>query len=667
MDSPITALAPAPAPAPAPALALALAPAPAAAAKTQPQMTNSQSQQGASSCQAISTDRKLVDANHSLEQKPLDSRDTEPMDISPQHSSQQQIEELDEQYAAYMGMGFSSFSGAVRKEKNKIKQELSRFGGNKVPLKAQHGKINLQKRLALIEQLEQQDKQASEILMAYCKPELAYLISPDKLKLLQDLLSSEYSVLTTPSLRLLISRLKTPDELRKVIYNNPNLALGTLANMDEVAFKSQSQISPHVKFTAGDLEMGLNYTNISFQNTVFSDMQIRATFKNCNFSHADFSGSALLQCDFCEANLTGTCFAHCTIMNCDFYQATLTGGNLDSASITYQPKQGRCFSETITLLAQAIFEQSEKNNDYQRTASTLRSLAYALLESQQLEKAQAVYSKLAQGQQATTTDFVNIGQAYLNRINASGEEDMENRARLAAKTVDWLQKGWKETANNSSHLFSHRMLFVLAIQAISKTDSAYEWHPAMDHIKNSKSIMKDTSLLLSMAQLYAVKQEDNEAMQILRQLVKDPTHYNLVSLSEICKTISEIGLRNKKHLAEALLLLEVATKHCRDLSISRKSCSLKTHDFVVCWLYRIDLILVSKRSEEALELISAMGKYVPEAKEMLLGEKYEDSAAWKNGGSEFESLVLKIRTAVAPIGVTDIDQVNHDLKKLKSN
>ena len=657
MDSSITALASASASASAPA------PAP---AKTQPQMTDAQLQKNASSYQEIPADRKLADTGHSLEQKPLNLRDTKPMDTSTQHSSQQQVEELDEQYAAYIGIGFSPFSRAVFEEKREIIKRLSRLEGDKVPLKEQREKTNLQTRLALLNQLEQQDKQANEALMAYCKPELADFISSDKLTLLQDLLSSEYSVLP-PSLRLLISRLKTPDELRKVIENNPNLARGTLDNMDRVVFKRQSQISPNVEFTAGDLEMGLDYTNISFQNTVFSGVTIRATFKNCNFSHARFTGSEFLQCDFCEANLTGTCFAHCIIKNCNFHQATLTGmdfGNLGLTCITYKPEQGRCFAETITLLAQVIFEQGEKNNDYQSTASTLRSLAYTLLESQQLEKAQAVYSKLAQGKQATTTDFVNIGRAYLDRIYTSNGEDPENMAHLAAKTVDWLQKGWKETANDPNQLYNHRALFDLAIHAMSKTDSAYEWHPAVDHIKKSKSIAKDTSLLLSMAQLYAVKQEYNEAMQILRQLVKDPTHYNLVSLSEICKTISEIGLRNEKHLAEALFLLEVATKHCRDLSIGRKSCNLKTHYFVVCWLYRIDLILGLKRSEEALKLISAMEKDAPEAKEMFLGEEYENSSAWKNGGSDLESLVLKIRAAVAAIGATNIDQMDHNLKKL---
>ena len=665
--------------------ALASAPAP---AKTQPQMTDSQLQKNASSYQEIPADRKLVDTGHSLEQKPLESRDTEPMNTSTQERSGpaqslvlqaqqvgettpvlkdsdinvaetmeispypvQRIEELDKKYAARMG------------------PPCSQPASSPPPLKKRKMERTLTPHTA--------DKETDKILMGYCQSELADLISSDKLKLLQDLLSSECSILK-PSLRHLISILDSPEQIRTIIKNNPNLATGTLSNMDGVVFKRFSEILPLRMNSTKDITIAgesssvlcdssdprpvHDYSDISFKKAEFQYIFMQATFRRCDFSRANFFGSVLTNCDFSGSNFTEAAIQKGVIEHCDFHGATLT--EVDFAhicSIAYSYKDEKSFANTINLLSKAIIAYSRKEKD-DRPAGTaaLQSLGQMLINCKQLKEARAVYDELLQRRDTELSNFVNLGHEYLTAIKYSSEKDHENKAYLAEKAIDWLQIGWKTTTNVEGDITNHYTLFGMAIRAMKNTGPSYDWQKVLEDIQG-RSLVKKSYVLVSIAKLFAKKQEYNTAMAILAQMITDPEHFHH-KLREICKIISKIGLRNQTLLTQAFHLLKEARFSAARYYVSEP---LNTEDkrnytnYCASWLYRINLLLQLERSKEALELISAMELEVPDAKEMLLGEKYEDSAAWKNGRSDLENLVLKIRAALAAIDVTDIDQVSH--------
>ena len=668
------------------ALALAPAPAPAAPAKTQPQMTDSQLQKNASSYQEIPTDRKLADANHSLEQKPLDSRDTEPMDIPMQENSGpaqplvlqaqqvgettpvlinpdmdvteamevmeistcpvQQIEELERQYAARMGPPCSRPPSPPSLKKRKMEHTLT-------PHTA--------------------DKETDKILMGYCQDDLAGHIPTDKLELLQDLLSSERSVLK-PSLRHLISILDSPEDMRKIIKNNPNLATGTLANMDEVVFKAQSNILPlRINSTKGiaiagesssvlcdssGLYLVHDYSDISFKKAEFPCMQMRAIFRRCDFSQANFFGSVLIDCDFRGSNFTKALMQKGAIQHCDFHGATLTDVDFGyTRCITYSDKDEKCFANTINLLFNAVIAYSRREeNDRPAGTKALESLALMFTDRKQLKEARAVYDELLQRRDTRLSDFNNLGYAYLNAIGDLSEKDHENRAHLAEKAIDWLQTGWKTTINNEAGVINHYTLFSLAMRAMENTGPSYDWRKGLEEIE-SRDTIKNTHVLVGKAQLLAAKQADNEAMALLRQMVADPEHCRK-KLPEICKIISEIGLRNKTLLAQALSLLEEsifsAVRNCARGPLYAQD-KKKQINFCAPLLHKINLLLQSERSKEALKLIHLIRLEIPGVKEALLGEEYKNSFIWQNREDGFERLILQIRAALAAIGVTDID------------
>ena len=608
--------------------------------KTQLRMTDSQSQQGAPYCQAISTDRKLVDANHSLEQKPLNSRVTEPMEISPH--PMQQIEELDKKYAARM------------------RPPCSQPASSPPPLKKKKIDHTLTQHTAY--------KETDKILMGYCQSELADLISSDKLKLLQDLLSSERSVLEPP-LRHLISILDSPEEIRKVIKNNPVLALGTLVNMDEVVFKRRSKILSFIIKTEEDIQiigescsvihhssdfhLIYKYSGISFKDAQFPGMTIEAIFERCDFSRAHFINAAITGCDFQESNFTGAVITKGHIRNCDFHEAILTDVDFGNTQyIIYSDKSDKCFENTVNLLFNAIIAYSKREkNDKPAVTTALRSLAQMLMNRKQPEKASAVYDELLEKQDLQIPDFVHLGQAYVDAICISSEEGHEQKTHhLAENAIKWMQVGWQNT-HNTTGCVNYNHLFSMAVDFMCYTSSSYNWQKVLEDIEDRETI-KETNVLLSKAELFVAKQEDEKAMVILEQMATDSEHCRKRP-AKICEVISAIGLRNKTLSTQALRLLEDVTAREGIGQIRREpltfSDEIKHIKTFACWLYRIDLLLQSERSEEALKLISAMEKDITGAKEMLSGEKYGESSAWKNGGFEFEELVMQIRTAVAAI------------------
>ena len=632
------------------------------AAGAQPQTTNSQFQQDAPYCQAIPANRNLANTSHSLEQQPLQLREAEAMDTSTQNSDPAQlIEKLNQLHKKHKETPMPSLSQIQRYEKNQAEKSLAqcRKGPRREQLSRKHKQKVLQKKLDSINQRGQQHpwyKKYHTILMAYCQPELAKFIPSEILESLFDLLISKYSILK-PSRRLLISRLRSIEELRKIIKNNPDLARGCLVNMDGVVFEKQSRIFSSDMCTAKKLGMEYessaalcDYSGISFKKATFPYMIIRATFRNCNFSHADFTGSYITECDFHGADLTAACLEESCIISCDLHKSTLANIDFKEVGIIrYEQEKSRCLPKTIALLAQTILDYSN-GSDHHLAARVLRMLADIFLTNDKPEKAEEVYDELLRRQQAEVDDFVNMGQYYMLAARALNEENHENKARLIEKAIARLQKGWRETSNNTGATINHDELFILAMKALSETDSAFNWRSVLEEIKNKA--MGDPWVLLNMAQLFAVKQEDYEAPGILKQLMSNPEPYNKELLSDICQIISERGIHHEKFSTVALSLLQTVTCIIKGECITEEiDCenSGKHKYILACWLYRINALLHSGYSEEAYKVIFEMETAVPGTRQMLLENSYEDSPAWQRGGVIFKDLILRIRAAVAGI------------------
>ena len=375
------------------------------------------------------------------------------MDTSIQNNSDpaQLIEKLNQLYKKHMETPRPSLSQTQRREQNKTGKKLAqcKAGPRRVQPSRKHDQTLLQKKLDNISRKEQQHpwhKEHRAILMAYCRPELAEFIPPEILVLLQELLSSEYSVLKKPSYRLLIKILDNPEELKKVIQNNPELANGRLVNMDKAVFKRESQIT---KSAMDDKKKNLSpsascdYSGISFRQAVFPCMTVEATFKNCNFFQASFTGSGISHCDFYGADLTAAYLAECSITNCDFSSATLTDVNFGGVeSILYYPKKDRCFSETITLLSSAILHYSSNHGD----ALPLRSLAYMLLENTRLKEAEAVYDELVRRRQTELIDFLRLGLKYLDMIRELVTKNVNIKHSWPGKPLPGCKKAGERPA-----------------------------------------------------------------------------------------------------------------------------------------------------------------------------------------------------------------------------
>ena len=604
--------------------------------------------------------QSVTTLNNSLKALSLESGKAEAMDTSIRENSdpKQQIEELNQLYTKHMEKSPPPLSQTQCRKKNQTEKNLAQCkeGSRQVQLSHQHELKRLQKNLDSIdrqEQLHPWHKEERVILMAYCKSELATFIPLDIISLLRDLLSSENSVLE-PKNRLLIRLLNDDKELITVIENNPKLAEGTLDNMGKVVFQHECWLVSPDAYSTPLFKMEGHYSGISFKEATFPSMTIHATFRDCDFSNADFTGTYFSDCDFRGANFTAACFAKCTIISCNFDQATLTGANFsDLGLIMYTTAKDENFSNTVRLLYQAIIKYTRGDNSHQ-AASALRSLAYMLLGGKQLEKAEEVFDELVRRQQAKITDFFRIGRHYSHAAHVLNEEDHENKMRLTRQAIAWLQKGWQKTSDSPGELYDRNDLFIMAMEILPEADSTFNWRSVVNDIKKSKSIINDTHVLTVMARLLTKKQADGEAMETLTQLVNDPKHLNKGKLAEICKIILEIILRNKAFPKEALTLLDKATAlteydhlHISPLDFG----SDKNRDICTRWLYRIDLLLQSGRSKDALKLISEMESTVSGARQMLVERDYDGLLPRRLGGPMLVDLVTKIRDSLANIKI----------------
>ena len=194
------------------------------------------------------------------------------------------------------------------------------------------------------------------------------------------------------------------------------------------------------------------------------------------------------------------------------------------------------------------------------------------------------------------------------------------------------------------------------MKAMEATDPGYDWRTILEEIE-SKGI-KDTTVLVNMAQLLAIKQDDHKAMAILKQVTTCPELCKS-KLSVIFKIISIIGLRNTTLSNEAFALLEAATPHIRsDCTTEQTSVPSVANDnnILASWLYKINFLLQSGDTEKAYKLIVEMERAIPGTKELLLEKAYEDSSAWIWGETMLHDLAVKIRAAVA-----GIDDINYEL------
>ena len=594
-----------------------------------------------------------------FESQPLHLREIEAMDTStPEDSAPlRRIKELEKEYRDQMSATDRPLYSTTTQhpEKKKSEKGLKQYQkGPRLPLKQQRGQSKPQKKPDSITDRHPWDEKHDEILMSYCKPELAEHIPRDKLMLLKDLMSSENSVLE-PQNRLLILLLNDDKELRKVIENNPDLAGGTLDNMDKVVFQSgaclKMNTAKRLRIAGKSSAAICDYSAISFKEASFQNMSVKAIFRDCDFTHADFTGTNILECDFHGANLTAACFTKCWISRCNFDEANLTDIDFGGVRYLLYPKgENRDFSNTVSLLSQAITQYSSKDNNHQ-TASALRLLANMLTTRKLWQKAEGLYDELAQRQQAKAADFLRLGNQYWTTENDSGEKKPENKVSLAERAIAYLQKGWQVTSDNDKEEVTHNHLFIAAMNIMSETDSVNNWRPILEEIK-SKGVRSDTNVLVAMAQLLTAKQADGEAMETLRQLVNNPEHFNKGQLAEICKAIQEIILRNGAFSEEAITLLNTATTltgHDRLYIASLDLYLDKNRDICTRWLYRIDFLLQSEHSEDALKLISAMESTVSGAWQMLVEEDYDGTLPWMHGGLVLVDLVTKIKASLANI------------------
>ena len=534
-----------------------------------------------SGCESPSLQSRTAEVTSGCESPSLQSGKAEVMDASTQDSSPaQRIRELDQLYNKHKETGPPSLSRAQHLKKKKVEESLAQYreGPREVQKSHQHELQRLQKELDHLNREEQQHpwyKKHRAILMAYCKPELATLIPPEIIELLQDLLISEDSILNSAQCSL-INILNSTEDFRKVIKNNRDLDKGKLTNMNGVVFKHACSLtSPfdcHIPFA----EEG-DYSDISFQSATFPSMHISAIFSRCDFSHANFTGTnfagtefagtefigtEFIHCDFRKANFTGTCFTKCWISCCNFDQATLKDVDFsDLGFMVYNTTKGENLSNTIDLLYQAIIEYTGRDTSH-RTAAALRSLVHILQDNKQPEKAEEVYGELLQRQQAEIADFMRMGEYYLRAAFTVGDE---KKTQMTGKGIAWLQKGWQKTSDTPGEFHNHSKLFITAMHSLPDADSSFDWRSVLNDIKKSKGAINDAYVLRQMAQLLIAKQADGEAMEILKQLAQDSQHDDQELLANICNAISAIERRNrqcnKALSAEAQTLLDKVRSH----------------------------------------------------------------------------------------------------------
>ena len=575
---------------------------------------------------------------------------------------EQQMAKLEDEYYVHLGEMeshrrlLSKTSGSRERQLKTRLRKAEPDTGTRLTKKERSRSAKLQQELVALthgdsmdlSRLDLSDEKLHKILKSCCRPELARLIPDNMLNSLKRWLGSEHSVLDPPR-RELIKVLRSPGELRKVIQNNPHLASGDLYNMDDVVFESGSKLPTSYKYTYWDLVEGSNliktlcdYSGMTFKGATFPKMNITANFGNCDMSHANFTGSQLINNDFYNTDLTAACFSKCYISCCDFHKATLIG--VDYGDIQHISFFDNCLPKSIDLISRELAEYSRRKTGDQAT-SAMKTRAKMLLDSQRQEEAEAAYDELMHRKSMGVKDFLEIGCPYLNSAMKLDENDREKKAHLAEKAVACFQKGWQVTAN-TTNFCNHNLLFNVAIEALHETGPAFDWRSVLEEIKSTDT--KSTKTLVWMARILAEKQEDQDAMDILLQLVNIPEHHlqDEGMLFHLCKITAGIGLRNKEYLVSALTVLENATTfiwsayNIYDLD---RLGPLAQQDIFGCWLYRLDLLIHSGRFEEASRVAFEMDEAIPGALELFSEQNYKETVAWKEGGEMVAEIIEKIR------------------------
>ncbi|USE38839.1 pentapeptide repeat-containing protein [Endozoicomonas sp. SCSIO W0465] len=494
------------------------------------------------------------------------------------------------------------------------------------------------------------DQHLQSILKGCCKPELARLIPDDMLNLLASWLGSPCSILE-PSRQELIKQLSSPEELRKVIQNNPYLASGNLYNMDDVVFKKGAELPSSDIADNKRLREELNlskspcdYSGMSFRGASFPEIYIQdASFRNCDLSNADFTGSRFLSCDFSGADLTAACLGKCSITYCDLNKTTLTYA--DFGDIEYLSFDNDRSSKTIDLLSGALAEYSKRTNDDQ-AAQIIRARARMLLASGRREEAEAVYEELIHRQRMEIDDFWLLGESYLESADKLDEDNQKGKAQLAEKAVACFQKGWRVTDNPGDNSANHNLLFNAAIIALRKAGPAFDWRSVLEDIKSTAT--KNIRILTWMAKTLAKHHEDRDAMNMLLQLVnnQDDIHNKQAHLPTICKTAATIGLRNKEYLTSALVVLEGVTRIALDHYGEGDSFNLfyiGRNVIFNCWLHQLDILVHYGHYEEASNVAFEMNKVIPGTLELFAEKDCQKTAIWGQSSWKSRQLIEKIK------------------------
>lgn len=573
---------------------------------------------------------------------------------------EQDMAELEVQYHAYLKGSLPEWKSSqwrTRSRKKKLEEALeqSQTGSRSTKYKQAGKAKKLERELDALtnkDMLDLSDEKLQGVLKGCCKPELARLIPDDMLDLLKNWLESPHSVLES-SQRELIKVLSTSGELRKVIKGNPHLASGCLYNMNGVVFRRKSRLpTSTTEFNERSLVEELNlplipcdYSDMSFKGATFPDMYLEANFRNCDMSYADFSKSSLVYCDFYGADFTAACLSECVIRESDFHKATLV--EVDFAGIeylTFSWRTGIQLTKTVDLFSQALAEYSRRSSGDQATLA-IRTQAEMLLTSQRQEEVEAAYDELMRRGSMNIHDFWLLGHSYLDHANRLDEDDQETKELLARRAVACFQKGWRVTSNTRDY-WNHNVLYNWAIVALAKTGPAFDWRSLLEDI--SRKSTKDVRTLTCMAQTLAKRQEGQDAIDILLQLVSSPESFDHLkgSLEGICETAAEAGQGDKECLTAALIVLESATTLAQGIYDINNLDNLDykgQEDIFAGWLYQIDLLLHFGHRDEASKVALEMEKAIPGSLELFSEEDYEKLAVWKKGAWMLRETIKKIR------------------------
>ncbi len=161
-----------------------------------------------------------------------------------------------------------------------------------------------------------------------CNLTLASLLPDHLIEAVSRWLKSASSPLSATG-RILVNSLHNPEQCRKLIAHNEDLAKGTLTILDDIHFSIGSRLSPGPGVqNMGDDKLP-DFSRLSFQMANMEFMHLHGLFRQCNFTGAHLLGAVFC----CGSDFHGARFDFACLDNARFTGVDITGTSWEESSI----------------------------------------------------------------------------------------------------------------------------------------------------------------------------------------------------------------------------------------------------------------------------------------------------------------------------------------------